>query len=55
MMHEIKHGALSITPMQQTKKVNSRLRRVAEPPKMTEAIRKEQEKIYKKMGTAIPQ
>jgi len=55
MMHEIKHGALSITPMQQTKKVNSRLRRVADQPKMTEAIRKEQEKIYKKMGAAIPQ
>jgi len=54
LMHEVKHGALSITPMQQTKKVNSRLRRVVDSKPVTESIRKEQAKIYGKMGQAIP-
>jgi len=56
MMDEVKHGALSITPMAQAnKKVNSRLRRVVDNTfKDSETSRKEQKKIYDKMGQAIP-
>jgi hypothetical protein len=55
MMDEVKHGALSITPMAQTKKVNSRLRRVIDnQSRDTQTTPQEQKKIYAKMGQAIP-
>lgn len=55
MMDEIKHGALAVTPMSQPKRVNSRLRRVAgNPGATTEATRREQKKIYDKLGTMVP-
>jgi hypothetical protein len=59
LMGEVKGGALSVTPMaQHNRKVNSRLRRVADTkPAATPtspAVLKEQKKIYEKMGQAIP-
>ncbi len=53
LMHEVKNGALSITPMGQTNKMKSRLRtKVVE--RQEASPRKYSEAFYKKLGRIIP-
>lgn len=54
LMQEVKHGALNVTPMQQSRKVNSKLKRIVASRAPSEEIKKEQAKIYSKMGMSVP-
>lgn len=53
LMQEVKNGALAVTPMQQPRRVASRLKKVV-VNRSQEELKNEQAKIYAKMGMSVP-